>query len=82
VAWWLGDYLKSLYAGPVPWRLFQPIIAAMTSRLTSSKLLLIADSRSAAPASMAVPIRRYRIARLRLDGRPTSGSPLGARKHG
>lgn len=56
------------------------MILDMTSRLTSSKLLLIADSRSAAPASLAVPIRRYRIARLRLENRGITGSAASAQR--
>ena len=42
---------------------------AMTPLATPSKVLLVADrqSRSAEPGT--VPVRRYRLARLRLDGR-------------
>ncbi len=35
----------------------------------TSKLLLVADRRTSAAAPSAVPVRRYRLARLRLDGR-------------
>ncbi len=35
----------------------------------SSKLLLVADPRPASGGTAAVPVRRYRLARLRLDGR-------------
>ncbi|HEY2651405.1 MAG TPA: hypothetical protein VGI50_05755 [Solirubrobacteraceae bacterium] len=43
----------------------------MTRPVTSSRLMLVEDRRgpTAAPASIA-PLRRYRLARLRLDGRP------------
>lgn len=42
---------------------------AMTRPITSSRVLLVEDRRgaTAAPASI-VPLRRYRLARLRLDG--------------
>jgi hypothetical protein len=53
------------------------MMAAMTSRPSASKVLLLAEPRVAI-ASAAAPIRRYRIARLRLDGRqPTTGTPAG-----
>ena len=41
---------------------------AMT-RPTTSKVLLVADRRSSASESGAAPLRRYRLARLRFDGR-------------
>jgi hypothetical protein len=43
----------------------------MTRPNTSSKVLLVADRRGAAPRAGTVPIRRYRLARLRLDSRTT-----------
>ena len=43
---------------------------AMTNPASSAKLLLVEDRRSAAAASDGVPVRRFRIARLRVDGRP------------
>ena len=48
-----------------------PIILAMTRSLTPSKVLLVEDRRSAAERRRDTPIRRYRLARLRLDSRPT-----------
>ncbi len=36
-----------------------------------SKVLLITDSRESTPGSAGKPIRRFRLARLRLDGRQT-----------
>ena len=43
------------------------IMIAMTPTASSTKVLLVPDSRSpAVPA--AVPLRRYRIARLRFEG--------------
>lgn len=45
------------------------IILTMTPRPTQSKVLIVSDSRSAAAESALAPIRRYRIARLRLDAR-------------
>jgi hypothetical protein len=45
------------------------IIVAMIRPNTSSKVLLVADRRIPSRAPGAVPVRRYRLARLRLDGR-------------
>jgi len=42
----------------------------MTNPASSAKLLLVEDRRSAAAASDGVPVRRFRIARLRVDSRP------------
>jgi hypothetical protein len=42
----------------------------MTHPITSSKVLLVADQRSEREESGGAPVRRYRLARLRLDGRP------------
>jgi hypothetical protein len=47
-----------------------PIILAMARPLTASKVLLIADRRTTATDRQSGPVRRYRIARLRLDSRP------------
>ena len=51
----------------------------MNRPLTSSKVLLVADRRAAASddPSATVPVRRYRIARIRFEGRQTgAGSRL------
>jgi len=45
------------------------IITTMLRPITSSRVLLVADRRVAPPESGGVPLRRYRLARLRLDGR-------------
>jgi hypothetical protein len=50
------------------------MILAMTRPLTSSKLLLIADSLPVTPDHTPVPVRRYRLARLRFEGRLTEPS--------
>jgi hypothetical protein len=42
---------------------------AMTHPATSAKVLLVADRRAEPAAPSAVPLRRYRLARLRFDGR-------------
>lgn len=42
---------------------------AMTNPLTPSKVLLVADSRTGRTRSELAPVRRYRLARVRLDGR-------------
>lgn len=49
-----------------------PIILPMTSPITASKVLLVADRRTASQSRQTVPVRRYRLARLRLDPRPGS----------
>jgi hypothetical protein len=41
----------------------------MSSPITSSKLLLVADPRPASPEPSAVPVRRYRLARVRFETR-------------
>jgi hypothetical protein len=50
----------------------KPIILAMTRPITASKVLLVADRRTASSSRRDVPIRRYRLARLRLDPRGAS----------
>ena len=49
-------------------------ILAMTPPHTTSKAPLVPDARSADGASPAVALRRYRIARLRLDSRVTGSA--------
>jgi hypothetical protein len=41
----------------------------MTRPITPAKLLLVADPRPGSPVPDAVPVRRYRLARLRFDSR-------------
>lgn len=41
----------------------------MTRSITSSKVLLIAERRGTAPEAQSAPLRRYRIACLRFEGR-------------
>jgi hypothetical protein len=51
------------------------IMLAMIRPITSSKVLLVADRRVASGEPGAVPVRRYRLARLRFEGRTAdSGS--------
>jgi hypothetical protein len=45
----------------------------MTRPLTASKVLLVADRRTVPGARRDTPIRRYRLARLRLDSRAAEG---------
>jgi len=48
----------------------------MARPIPSSKVLLVADRRTAMSKRDAAPVRRYRLARMRLDGRPAgAGSP-------
>jgi hypothetical protein len=42
----------------------------MTRPLTASKLLLVADRRTVPANRRDTPVRRYRLARLRLDSGP------------
>jgi hypothetical protein len=47
----------------------ETIIPAMTRPVTSPRVLLVAERRSPSSESSLGPIRRYRLARLRFDGR-------------
>jgi hypothetical protein len=47
------------------------MILAMNSSHTVSKVLLVADQRPRTPRTADAPLRRYRLARLRIDGRST-----------
>jgi hypothetical protein len=48
----------------------RPIIPVMLRPVSSSsKVLLVADRRVASTDAPAVPVRRYRLARLRFEGR-------------
>jgi hypothetical protein len=49
------------------------IIPSMTSRPTSSKVLLVSDGRTGVANTPAAAIRRYRIARIRPENRPNMG---------
>ncbi len=46
----------------------------MTRPVTSSKLLLVADNRPSESDTAVVPLRRYRLARLRFEGRSADSS--------
>lgn len=46
------------------------IILAMTRPVTSSKVVLLEDARTPPPAPGSVPLRRFRLARLRFDNEP------------
>jgi hypothetical protein len=45
-------------------------MSSMTRPTSASKVLLVGDRRSEADTSAGTPVRRYRLARLRLDSRP------------
>ena len=45
------------------------MIIAMTRPLTASRVLLVADRRELTSEMRAAPLRRYRLARLRVEGR-------------
>lgn len=47
------------------------IILAMNSPPTASRVVLVADRRAEIGPATTPPVRRYRLARLRLDSRPT-----------
>lgn len=51
-----------------------PMMLAMTTHLAVSKVLLVADPRNVSTGPEAVIIRRYRLARRRLEGR--AGAPI------
>lgn len=50
------------------------IMLVMTRPIRSSRLVLVADPRPASPLPDAVPVRRYRLARLRLEPRSPEAS--------
>jgi hypothetical protein len=58
-----------LYRGPMCGLGSAPIILAMARTTTSSKVLLVADRRTPAGTAGSTPVRRYRLARLRFEGR-------------
>jgi hypothetical protein len=41
----------------------------MTRSSTSARVLLVAERRQSSDASTSVPVRRYRLARVRFEGR-------------
>jgi hypothetical protein len=47
-----------------------PIIPAMTRTQKASKVLLVPDRRAERTPSTATPVRRYRLARLRMPSGP------------
>jgi hypothetical protein len=49
-----------------------PIMSGMIRPISSSKVLLVADRRAEPAAPINVPVRRYRLARLRFEGRATA----------
>jgi hypothetical protein len=49
------------------------IMMAMTRPLTASRVLLVADRRVMTSELRSAPLKRYRLARLRLDGRVSAG---------
>ncbi|HEY5316456.1 MAG TPA: hypothetical protein VIJ20_00645 [Solirubrobacteraceae bacterium] len=48
----------------------------MTRPLTASRVLLVADRREMPSELRTAPLRRYRLARLRLDGRTGAAGQL------
>ena len=55
------------------------IMLAMTRPLASSKLILVEDRNGSSDAERPARVRRYRLARLQLDGR--SGDPASRFDH-
>jgi hypothetical protein len=58
------------------------IILAMTRPLTASRVLLVADRRELPSDLRAAPLRRFRLARLRLDGRDSAPRQQAKRAYG
>jgi hypothetical protein len=57
------------------WRLGALVIMlAMTRHATSSKLILVENRSAASDTDRVAPVRRYRLARLQLDGRSRDGA--------
>jgi hypothetical protein len=48
------------------------MITAMTRPLTAARVLLVADRRELPSELRAAPLRRYRLARLRLEDRDSA----------
>jgi hypothetical protein len=61
LAGWTAELLD---ARPVRRESERGTILIMTSRPTTSKLLLVAEGRAAIDGGPAVPVRRYRLARI------------------
>lgn len=56
------------------------IMLAMTSRPTTSKVLLVAEGRPVSNDAPAVPVRRFRLARILPEFRPDARkTPAGGR---
>jgi hypothetical protein len=55
------------------------IILAMTRPATPSKLILVEDRTAASDAHRGAPVRRYRLARLQIEGR--SSDPASRFEH-
>lgn len=56
------------------------IIVPMTRPLTASRVLLVADQRELPSELRAAPLRRFRLARLRLDGRVSAARYEGLKR--
>ena len=52
------------------------IMLSMNRPLTASRVLLVADRTAVASDLRSAPLRRYRLARLRVDGRPATRDAL------
>jgi len=52
----------------------------MIRPLTASRVLLVADRREIPTELKAAPLRRYRLARVRLDGRDVPARDASARR--
>ena len=50
------------------------MIMPMTRPATSSKVMLLEDRRGGAATTGSAPVRRYRLARLRLDSQPAESA--------
>jgi hypothetical protein len=48
----------------------RPIMLTMTRPIAASKVVLVADRRAQSAPPHEAPVRRYRLARLRIDSRP------------
>lgn len=68
-----GSRITNLDAGPVRNQGEMPIMNYMNSRLTTSKLRLVAASRAAGQPSSTPSVRRFKLARVQVEGR---GEPL------
>jgi len=64
----------TLALGPMPWAGHVAMISRMLRTSTSPRLLLVADRRQPRSDLGQVAVRRFRLARVQVQGRPVGAS--------